>query len=83
MVNTSTRAASPFATISFVAVDAVGIGHVEIHHDDVRLKPLGHRHGLAAVPRFADDLDVLRGAKHGAQAGAHHRVIVGEDRRES
>ena len=39
--------------------DAVHVRHQQVHQDDVRLEPAGHRHALGAVGGLADDLDVV------------------------
>jgi hypothetical protein len=52
---------------------------VEIHHDHVGRERGGLRDRLVAVRRLADDLDPLQVAEDRGQAGAEHRVVVGDE----
>ena len=59
--------------------DAVHVRHEEVHQHDVRLKPAGHRHALAAVRRLADDLDVVLEVEEHAQPHPDDRVVVDDE----
>ena len=79
MVRTSTRAASPLVTISFVAVTRRVSGMSRSMTTTSGLNRSAIVDRLATGFGFADDLDVLGRAKHRAQTSAHDHVVVGED----
>jgi hypothetical protein len=60
-------------------IDAVLVGHADVHEDDVRgeLLHLGHR--LEAIARLSDDLDALLGLEHHAQPAAEPLVVIGDE----
>ena len=53
-------------------------GHADVHEHHVGTEPAGLLDGLEAVGSLPDDLEVLLGLEHQAQAPAHHRFVVGE-----
>ena len=55
--------------------DAVQLGHLQVHQDDVGLELGGAGHRLDAV-RLADHLEVGVGREQLDQAHTHHRVVV-------
>ena len=59
-------------------LDAVDVGHADVHQDDVRPQAPRLRDRLAPVRRLADDLDVLLGLEDHAEAGADERLVVGD-----
>jgi hypothetical protein len=60
-------------------LDAVYAGHPYVHQDDIRGECLRPRHGLAAVARFAHDLDVGLGLEDHAEPGPHEALVVGQE----
>jgi hypothetical protein len=61
-------------------LDAVQLGHLDVHHDDVGLQLLRHGHGLGAVDGLADHLDELVGRQQRAQPSPEDGVVVGDQR---
>ena len=59
-------------------LDAVELGHADVHQDDVGLQPLGLLDGVEAVGGLADDLEVVLGVEDHAEPGAHERLVVGD-----
>ena len=57
-------------------LDAVELGHADVHQDDVRLEPPGLGDRLDAVRRLADDLDVLLRLEDHAEARPDERLVV-------
>ena len=51
-------------------------GHDDVHQDHVRLVRARLEDGVADVARLADDLDVVLGLEHAAQAGADDGMVV-------
>ena len=52
--------------------------HADVHQHDVG-RVLGRgRDRLLAGAGLGDDLDVAGGLEHGLEAGAHHRLVVGD-----
>jgi len=60
-------------------LDAVHLGHADVHEHDVGGVLLGCRDGLGSGAGLGDDLDVACRFKHGLEAGAHHRLVIGDD----
>ena len=60
-------------------LEAVDAGHLDVHQHDIGLQPLRDRDGLLPVACLADDLDVVLGLEDQPEAGAHQRLVVGED----
>ena len=59
--------------------DAVHAGHADVHQHDIG-GVLGRRlDRFLAGAGLGDDLDVAGGLEHGLEAGAHHRLVVGDD----
>ncbi len=62
---------------------AVEVGHHQVHEHDVRRQLHGPLHGLVAVARVADDLDVGLELEVSAQSLAHDAVVVDDAAPES
>ena len=62
---------------------AIDQGHGHIHDDHIRLQPAGQIHRLAAVGRFADDLDRVLLAQQRDQALSHDLMIIGQQHSQS
>ena len=62
--------------------DAIEAGHVDVHHDDSRLKLLNHGQSFLAVRRFPNDLNIVVSFQDRPQSLAHHGMIVHEYHRE-
>ena len=60
-------------------LDAVEVGHVDIHNDDVGAEVPGEFDGVAAGGGFADDFEIGVGGEDGAEAVADEGVVVGEE----
>src|SRR4028118_1146990 len=58
--------------------DAVHLRHPEVHQDDVGVQFAGHRDGLFTVTCLPDHLETWLAVDHAAQAGPHHRMVVGD-----
>ncbi len=58
------------------SLDAVHVGHGNVHQDDVGLKLGRQAQRLRAGFGFADDLQARIGGKQHAQAGTHDGVII-------
>jgi hypothetical protein len=58
---------------------AVELGHADVHQDDRRPEASGLLDGLDPVARLGDDLDVRLAREEHAEAGAHHRLVVGDE----
>ena len=59
-------------------LEAVELGHADVHQDDVGPQRAHLVDRLAAVRGLADDLDVGLGVEDHAEAGAHERLVVDE-----
>jgi hypothetical protein len=57
-------------------LDAVHLGHADVHQDDVRGQFTHPLDRVAAVHRLADDLDVRHRAQQDREALAHHHLVV-------
>ena len=60
-------------------LDAVDLGHADVHEHDVGGQLLGLGHGLLAVLGLGDDLDAVLGAEHDVEAAAEQRLVVGDE----
>ena len=61
------------------SLDAVELGHADVHQDDGWDKACGLLDSLDPVVRFCHHVDVgLVGEQH-AEAGADHRLVVGDE----
>ena len=60
-------------------LEPVHLGHADVHQDYPRIEPGGLVHGLAAVARLGHDLDVLLAREQHPEAGADHRLVVGDE----
>ena len=58
-------------------LDAVHLGHRDVHQDHVGLQLLGQPDGLVAVAGLADDVESLVGHR-AAQTFAQHPMVVGQ-----
>jgi hypothetical protein len=59
-------------------LDAVELGHPEIHEDDVGAARPGQAHGLAPVTGLPDDVDFGLGGEKHPEAGADQGLVVDE-----
>ena len=55
---------------------AVHFAHRKIHHDHIRIEPLRQGDGILAGGSLPNDLNILRGAEHGLEAGTHDIMVV-------
>ena len=60
-------------------LEAVELGHADVHQHDGRVEARRLVDGLEAVARLGDDLDVLLAGEQHAEAGANHRLVVGDE----
>ena len=60
-------------------LEPVELGHADVHEDDGRLEARRLVDGLEPVARLGDDLDVLLAGEQHAEAGADHRLVVGDE----
>ena len=60
-------------------LDAVELGHADVHQDDGRLEARRLVDRLEPVARLGHDLDVVLAGEQHAEAGAHHRLVVGDE----
>ncbi len=60
-------------------LDAVELRHLDVHHDDIRLRLPDHVQRLAAVGGRADDLDAVERAEQCGEAVADDLVVVDDD----
>jgi hypothetical protein len=56
--------------------EPVLVGQVEVHHDDVRSRQLGHGPELSRMRSLTDQLEIGRGVQDRPDARAHRGVIV-------
>ena len=59
-------------------LDAVELGHADVHQHDVGLQPPRHLDRLQAVDGLADDLEVVLGVEDHLEPRAHERLVVGD-----
>ena len=57
-------------------LDAVDVGHADVHQDDVRPQLAGRGQGGGTVARLADNLELGLGAEEEPQPGAHQLLVV-------
>ena len=60
-------------------LQAVELGHADVHQDDVRMEARGLADGFDAVVGLGDHLDVVLVCEQQPEAGAHHRLVVGDE----
>ena len=60
-------------------LDAVELGHADVHQHDGRVEARGLLDRLDAVARLGDDVDVGLAREQQAEAGADHRLVVGDE----
>ena len=60
-------------------LDAVHARHPDVHQHDVGAVRLGRRDRLLAGGGLGHHLDRAGRLEHGLEAGAHHRLVVGDD----
>ena len=58
--------------------EPVHVRHQQVHQDDVRLEPAGHRDALAAVGGLADDVDVVEQVEERAKPRPDDGMVVDE-----
>ena len=73
------RVAGSVARMRRVACEPVELGHADVHQDDPRMEAAGLVDRLEPVARLGDDLHVLLAAEQHAEAGADHRLVVGDE----
>ena len=78
MLRASTRVCGLAATQAARGLDAVQLGHGDVHHHDVGLQLLGQFDGFAAVGGLADDLHIGLRAEDHLEALADHGVVVSQ-----
>ena len=59
-------------------LQAVDIGHLDVHQHDVRMTPANDLEDLRAVASLTDDLDVGLGIEDEPQPRADHLLVVGQ-----
>ncbi len=62
-----------------VACEPVELGHADVHQHDRRVEARGLLDGFDAVAGFGDDVDVGLAGEQQAEAGADHRLVVGDE----
>ena len=60
-------------------LESVELGHPDVHQDYGRVKPRGVGHRLEPVSRFCYYFDVLFAGEQHPEAGADHRLVVGDE----
>ena len=60
-------------------LEAVELRHADVHQDDGRVEAGGLVDRLEPVARFGDDFDVVFVGEEHAEAGADHRLVVGDE----
>lgn len=60
-------------------LDAVHLGHADVHEDDVGAFALGQRDRLGAVAGLADGAQARRGVDQDAEAAAQQGLVVGDE----
>ena len=79
MVRIRTRAAAVGGEDPPGRLEPVELGHADVHQDDGRVEAGRLVDRLEPVRRLGDDLDVLLPGEQQAKAGAHHRLVVGDE----
>src|ERR1700729_2924475 len=59
-------------------LESVTVGHLDVHQHDVGPQAPGAGHGLLAVRRLPDNLDLGIGLEDHPEAGANHRLVIGQ-----
>ncbi len=73
------RAAGSAARMRRVACEAVELGHADVHQHDGRVEARGLLDRLEAVAGLGDHVDVGLAGEQQAEAGADHRLVVGDE----
>ena len=60
-------------------LEPVELGHADVHQDDGRVEARRLVDRLEPVARLGHDLDVLLAGEQHAEAGADHRLVVGDE----
>jgi hypothetical protein len=60
-------------------LEAVDLGHPDVHQHYRRVEPLGHGDSLTTVARFRHHLDVLLAGEQHPKARSDHRLVVGDE----
>ena len=60
-------------------LEPVELGHADVHQDDGRVEARRLVDRLEPVARLGDDVDVLFAREQHAEAGADHRLVVGDE----
>ena len=60
-------------------LEPVELGHADVHQDDRGMESRRLVHGLEPVARLGDDFDLLFAGEQHAEAGADHRLVVGDE----
>jgi hypothetical protein len=63
--------------------DPIDLGHVQIHHDNVRLQLIDQLDRSLPVVCLSDHVDVAVGSEQRDQPGPEDRVVVGDEDRQS
>ena len=79
MVSISTAARRGLRDDPARRLDAVQLGHLDVHQHHVGLAPAREIDRRRPVPGLADDLDAGLRLEDRAEAGAHERLIVGDE----
>ena len=58
--------------------DAVEAGHLDVEQRDMRLPAPRRLHGLGAVRRLRDDLEIRLERQHGGEGAPDQRLILGD-----
>src|SRR5476649_1432351 len=59
-------------------LESVTVGHLDVHQHDVGPQAPGAGRGLLAVRRLAENLDLGIGLEDHPEAGANHRLVIGQ-----
>jgi hypothetical protein len=59
-------------------LDAIELGHPDVHQDHIGAEFAGHRHRLTPVGRLADDFDVRLGVQDQAKAGPDQLLVISD-----
>ena len=74
-----TTLARSSATMRAGRLDAVHDRHLHVHEHDVGAQLAGQPHGLGAVVRLTDHLEVVLDREDEREAGAHELLVVDEE----
>ena len=78
MVRISTRGEPSAAVIRPGGLDAVEVGHADVHQHDLGTQRPCCLDDLVAVPRLADHLQVGFGVHDDPEAGADQLLVIGD-----